>query len=99
MLLEKIQEKEQSQNVQFIRVEQWTPNPIVNVVTRSGVVTGGQPAKPSGPWVRKAEDKQRTIDMDKINETFVHANKEFYIPNPPSMKGKEPQVLNISIEL
>ena len=57
---------------------------------RSGTVTGGQPTKPSGAWVRKAEDKQPVVDLDKIKETFVHASIGFCIPNPPSMKGKEP---------
>jgi len=90
MLLAKFQKKQQNQNVQFIQVEQWTPDSIVNVVTRSGMVTGGQLAKPSGAWVRKVEDKQPVVDLDKIKETFVHASKEFCIPNPPSTKVKEP---------
>ena len=47
----KIQEKQQSQNVQLIGIEQWTVDPTVNVVTRSGMVTSGQPTKPSGAWV------------------------------------------------
>jgi hypothetical protein len=51
VLLAKIQEKQQNQNVQFIGVEQRSPNPTVNVVTCSGTVTGGQPMKPSGTWV------------------------------------------------
>ena len=88
-MLAKIQEKQQNQNVQFIGVEQWTPDPMVNVVMRSGAVTGGQPTKPSGAWVRKAEDKQPTIDLSKIKETFVHTSKEFSIPDPPLKKGKE----------
>ena len=57
ILLEKIQEKQQSQNVQLIGIEQWTTDPMMNVVTHNGVVTGGQPTNPSGAWVRKAEDK------------------------------------------
>ena len=57
VLLAKIQEKQQNQNVQFIRVEQWPLDPIVNVVMRSGAVIGGQPMKASGAWVQKAEEK------------------------------------------
>ena len=89
LMLAKIQEKHQNQNVQFIRVKQRTSNPMVNAVTRSGAVIGGQPAKPSGAWVRKAEDKQPTVDMDKIKETFVHTSKEFCILDPPLTKGME----------
>ena len=51
VLLAKIQEKQQNENVQFTGVEQWSPDPTVNVVMQSGVVTGGQRAKPSGTWV------------------------------------------------
>ena len=51
VLLEKIQEKQQSQNVQLIRVEQWTTDPTVNVLMRSGLVTDGQPVKPREEWV------------------------------------------------
>ncbi|CAF4259443.1 unnamed protein product, partial [Adineta steineri] len=49
----KIQDKQQSQNIQLIGIEQRTTDPTVNVLTRSGMVTGGQPAKPRGEWVRK----------------------------------------------
>ena len=75
------------------------PNPTVNVVTRSGMVTSGQPANPSGAWVQKAEDKQPAVDLDKIKETFVHTSKEFCIPDPPSTKGKGPEVSDRSMEL
>ena len=71
----------------------------MNVVMRSGAVTGGQQAKPSGAWVQKAEEKQPTIDLNKIKETFVHASKEFCIPSPPSKKGKEPEIAGTSTEL
>ena len=56
---------------------------MVNVVTYSGTVTGGQPTKPSGAWVRKVEEKQPSIDLNKIKETFVHTSIEFCILNPP----------------
>ena len=68
-------------------------------VTCNGVVIGGQLAKPSGAWVRKARDKQPAIDLRKIKETFMHASKEFCIPDPPSMKGKGPKIAGTSIEL
>ena len=51
VLLAKIQEKQQIQNVQLIGIEQRTTNPTVNVLTRSGLVTGGQPVKPREEWV------------------------------------------------
>ena len=51
VLLAKIQEKQQSQNVQLIGIEQWTTDPTVNVLTCSGMVTGGQPTKSRGEWV------------------------------------------------
>ena len=70
-------------------MEQRTSDPTVNVVMRSGAVTGGQPTKPSGAWVRKVEDKQPTVDLSKIKETFMHTSKEFCITNPPGRKGKE----------
>ena len=41
VLLAKIQEKQQNQNVQFIGVEHSPLGPTVNVVTRSGAVIGG----------------------------------------------------------
>ena len=72
---------------------------MVNVLTCSGAVTSGHPEKPSGAWVRKAEEKQPVIYLDKIKETFVHPNKEFCILDPPSMKGREPQVPDRSMEL
>ena len=71
----------------------------MNVVTRSGMVTGGHLVRPSGAWVRKAEDKQPTIDPSKIKETFVHTSKEFCIPDPPMEKGKGPEVVGRSMEL
>ena len=71
----------------------------MNVVTRSGAVTGGQLVKPSGTWVWKAEEKQPTIDLSKIKETFVHNSKEFCIPDPPLGKGKGLEVANRGMEL
>ena len=99
VLLAKIPEKQQNQNVQFIGVEQWSLDPTMNVVMRSGVVTGGKKAKPSGAWVRKAKEKQPTIDLNKIKETFVNTNKEFFIPDPPSKKEKGPEIAGASTEL
>lgn len=99
VLLAKIQEKRHNQNVQFIGVEQQSPNPTVNVVTCSGVVTGGQPAKPNGTWVQKVEEKHSAIDLSKIKETFVHTSKEFCIPDRPLGKGKGPKVAGRSMEL
>ena len=90
VLLAKIQEKQQSQNIQLIGIEQRTTDLMVNVVTCSGAVTAGQPIKPSRAWVQKAKDKQPAIDLDKIKETFVHTSTKFCIPDPPSTKGKEP---------
>ena len=98
-MLAKIQEKQQNHNVQFIGVEQRPLEPTVNVVTRSGTVIGGQQAKPSGAWVWKAEEKQPAIDLNKIKETSVHNSKEFCIPDPPSEKGKGPEIVGTSIEL
>ena len=60
------------------------------MLTRGGLVTGGQPTKPRGEWVRKVEDKKPTVDLDKIKETFMHACTKFYIPDLPLVKGKEP---------
>ena len=61
VLLAKIQEKQKNQNIQFTGVERSPLDPTVNVVTRSGVMTSGQQgkstAKPTGSWVRKAEEK------------------------------------------
>ena len=75
----------------------------MNVVTRSGAVTDGQQGKstvkPTGEWVRKAEEKQPAIDLHKIKETFVHTSKEFCIPDPPSVKGKGPEIGSTSTKL
>ena len=90
VLLAKIQEKQQSQNVQLNGIEQWTTDTMVIVVTHSGVVTSRQPTKPSGAWVRKAEDKRSVVDLEKIKETFVHASIGFCIPDLPLSKEKEP---------
>ena len=88
VLLAKIQEKQQNQNVQFIGVEHCPQDPTVNVVTHSGMVTDGQEekstVKPTRAWVRKVEEKQPAIDLHKIKETFVHTSKKFCIPDPPS---------------
>ena len=65
----------------------------------SGMVTDGKQVKLSGAWVRKAEEKQPTIDLSKIKETFVHTSKEFGIADPPGRKGKEPEVIDKSMEL
>lgn len=99
MLLAKIQENQQNQNVQFIGVEHFPLDPIVNVVTRSGAVTVGQQVKPTGSWVQKVEEKQPVIDLHKIKETFVHASKEFCIPDLPFVKGKGPQIGSTSTEM
>ena len=92
VLLAKIQEKQQNQTIQFVGVEHFPLDPTVNVVTRSGVVTGGQQgkstSKPTRSWVWKAEEKQPAIDLHKIKETFVHTSKKFCIPDLPSAKGK-----------
>ena len=71
----------------------------MNVVTRSGTVTGGKQVKPSGAWVRKAEEKQPAIDLNKIKETFVNTSIEFCIPDPPSKKGKGPEIAGASTQL
>jgi hypothetical protein len=76
VLLANIQEMQQNQNVQFTGVEQRPLDPTVNVVTCNGTVTGGQHVKPIGAWVHKEEEKQPTIDLNKIKETFVHTSKE-----------------------
>jgi len=65
----------------------------------SGMVTGGQPSKPIEEWVRKIEDKQPTVDLDKIKETFMHTHIGFCIPDPPSSKGKEFQYSDRNMEL
>ena len=69
------------------------------MLTHSGLVTGGEPTKPRGEWVRKVEDKQPTVDLDKIKETFMHAHTEFCIPNPPASKGKELQISDNAMKL
>ena len=99
VLLAKIHEKQQSQNIQLIGIEQRTIDPIVYVLMHSGMVTGGQPTKPRGEWVRKAEDKKPIVDLDKVEETFMHARIGFCIPDPPSSKGKELQILDRNMEL
>jgi hypothetical protein len=71
----------------------------VNVVIHSGAMIGGQQEMPTGAWVRKAEEKQPVIDLNKIKETFVHTSKKFCIPDPPSKKGKGPEIAGISTEL
>ena len=63
------------------------------------MVTGGQLARPRGEWVRKAEDKKPAVDLDKVKETFMHTRTIFCIPNPPSSKGKEIQILDRNMEL
>ena len=63
------------------------------------MVTGGQRAKPSGEWIRKAEDKQSEVDLRKIKETFVHTSKKFCIHDPYLMKEKGPEAPNRSMEL
>ena len=98
MLLAKIQEKQESQNVQLIGIEQRTTDPTVNVVTHSHAVTGGQPTKPRGEWVRKEEDKQPAVDLDKVKETLMHARTRFCILDLPTSEGKEPQILDRSME-
>ena len=63
------------------------------------MVTGGQPIKPRGECVRKAEDKKPTTDLDKIKETFMHAHTKFCIPDPTTSKGKELQILDNTMKL
>ena len=69
------------------------------MLTRSGLVTGGQLGEPRGEWVRKVEYKQPTVDLDKIKETFMHAHIEFCIPDPLASKGKELQISDSSMKL
>ena len=63
------------------------------------MVTGGQPTKPRGEWVQKEEDKQPAVDLDKVKETFMHTHIGFCIPNQPSLKGNELQILDRNMEL
>ena len=63
------------------------------------MVNGGQPTKSNGAWVWNAEDKQPTIDLSKIKETFMNDDKEFCIPDPPLEKAKEPEITYKSMEL
>ena len=80
-------------------MEQRTSDLTVNVVKHSGTMIGGQLAKSSATCVHKAEDKKPIVDLRKIKEIFMHASQEFCIPDPPSTKGKGPEVPNRSMEL
>ena len=68
-----------NQNVQFIGTKNRIPQPKINVVTRSGLVTDGAQSrsvkKPTMEWIRKTSDKPPTFDLQKQNETFVQAQR------------------------
>ena len=62
------------QNIQLIVAEQKEPEPIVNIVTRSGAPTSRTSqydAKNTGTeWVRKATNKSTPLDLHKNKEMF-----------------------------
>ena len=43
--------------------------------------------------------KQPAIDLNKMKETFMPSSKEFCILDPPSKKGKGPEIAGTSMEL
>ena len=84
-LIAKIQEINSgpTQNLQMISVEQRS-SPAINVVTRSGATTQIQPAEkqPDEAWVRKAAVKVPAFDIERENETFMEAKKDFVYSSP-----------------
>jgi len=84
VLLAKMQEKNATptQNVQMLSVEK-RPDPVIHVVTRSGVTTEVQNKgkQVEEPWVRKTPEKIPAFDIAREKGTFMEARNDFATPN------------------
>lgn len=66
------------QNVQRAKAELRDKYPRLNVITHSGMATGGPGEKTTiEPLIRPAVRKQERLDLKKEKETFVTACKDF----------------------
>ena len=68
VLIAKMQEKQQiqTQNVQLVKAESRDDGPSINVITRSGISTGGAEEKVKAkPLIRKASRKKESLDLQK----------------------------------
>lgn len=83
-MIAKIQEKkaqpqQPTQNLLMTRVEPCEEDPNVNIMLRSGVMTGDDKGKQpvEDGWVYKAPKNEVGFDLDPVKETFMEANKIF----------------------
>ena len=66
-----------TQNVQSVKAKLRDKDPSVNVVTRSGIATGGPGEKTiTKPLIRPKIIKQEGLNLKKEKETFVTTRKD-----------------------
>lgn len=59
-------------------MEPWNEGPGINIITHSGLATGGAKEKAlDEPLIRKAVIKSKGLDLQKERETFITAHKYF----------------------
>jgi len=60
-------------------VEPCKEDPKVNIVLRSGAMTGEEKGRQpeEGEWVHKALEKETGFDLEHVKETFMEVKKSF----------------------
>ena len=68
-----------TQNLHMMRSEPRKEDPNVNMMLKSGVMTGDDKGKhqEESVWVRKAPIKEPKFDLERAKETFMEAKKSF----------------------
>ena len=68
-----------TQKLQMMRSKPHEEDPNVNIVLRSGIMTGDDKDKQpkDSTWVRKAPAKEVEFDLERAQETFMDTKKSF----------------------
>lgn len=68
-----------TQSFQMMRYEPHEEDPNVNIVLKSGIITGDDRGKQpeESPWVRKAATREPEFDLEHRKETFMEAKQSF----------------------
>ena len=75
------------QNLKRVKVEPRDDGPCINVITRSGISTGGAKEKVEiESLIQKAEEKVEGLDLKNEKETFIEAWREMAKSETPIPK-------------
>jgi len=93
------------QNIQMMRSEPHEEDPSMNMVLRSGAITGDDKEKKleDDTWVRKAPTKEFELDSECTKETVMEAKKNFKEASTSGSKGQpelgmDPSMLTTFLE-